>query len=83
MPIHAPHMVRNGDTVSVGLSITWLTPQAERELKVTSINARLRKARLSPKLPGQHRLRDRAKSGVMGAVHKVRGTGIHSDGETQ
>jgi hypothetical protein len=81
VPIHAPHMVRNGDTVSVGLSITWLTPRAEDELKVTSLNARLRKAKLSPTLPGAHPLRDKAKANVMRAVHRVRGTGIHSDGE--
>jgi Cupin superfamily protein len=76
VPIHAPHLVRNGDSVSTSLSITWHTPRSERDLLVTSLNARLRRLRLSPRPPGDRPLSDKAKASLMRAAHKVRGTGM-------
>lgn len=74
VPIHAPHMVKNGDEVSISLSITWQTPVSERDLLVTSANARLRKLKLSPKPPGDRPLSDKTKAGLMRAVHRARGS---------
>jgi hypothetical protein len=76
VPIHAAHLVRNGDAVSTSLSITWHTPRSEREYMVTALNARLRKLKLSPNLPGDRPLSDKTKAGFMRAVHRVRGTGM-------
>jgi Cupin superfamily protein len=74
VPIHAPHLVRNGDEVSISLSITWQTPVSERELLATSLNARLRRLKLTPKAPGDRPIGDKAKAGVMRAIHKARGS---------
>jgi len=78
IPIYAPHLVRNGDTISVSIAITWHTQRSEREFIATSLNARLRKLKLSPSLPGDRPLSDKAKAGLMRAVHRVRGTGMAS-----
>lgn len=74
VPIHAPHLVKNGDEVSISLSVTWQTPVTERDLLVTSLNARLRRLRLSPKPPGDRPLGDSIKAGFMRAVHRARGS---------
>jgi Cupin superfamily protein len=77
VPIHAPHMVKNGDEVSISLSITWQTPVSERDLLVTSANARLRKLKLSPRPPGDHPLGDKTKASLMRAVHRARGSNFN------
>jgi len=74
VPIHAPHLVKSGDEVSISLSVTWQTPVTERDLLATSLNARLRRLRLSPKPPGDRPLGDRTKASLMRAVHKARGS---------
>lgn len=74
VPIHQPHLVKNGDEVSISLSITWHTPVSERELLATSANARLRRLKLSPRLPGDRALSDKAKAGLMRTVHKAKGS---------
>jgi Cupin superfamily protein len=80
IPIHAPHLVKSGDTASISLSITWHTPRSERELMAYYLNARLRRLKLSPRPPGDRPLSDKAKAGFMRAVHKVRGTGVRGTG---
>jgi len=62
VPPNAPHWVQNGEGVSVSLSITWQTPVTERVARVHSVNARLRRLRLSPRAPNKDVLRDRAKA---------------------
>ncbi len=73
VPIHAPHLVNSGDEVSISLSVTWQTPVTERDLLVTSLNARLRRLRLSPKPPGDRPLSDKTKASLMRVVHRARG----------
>ena len=61
VPVHAPHFVRNGDAVSVSLSITWFTPAIERNAKVHALNARLRSSAWTrrPRASGRRRIRRR------------------------
>ena len=62
VPVHQPHLVRNGPAVSVSLSITWQTPRTVTSQKVHVANARLRKLGLSPGAPGANAGSDRAKA---------------------
>jgi ribosomal protein L16 Arg81 hydroxylase len=64
VPVNAPHLVRNGPTVSVSLSITWRTPSTVVMEKAHVANARLRRLGLSPSAPGRHPRADRVKAGV-------------------
>lgn len=43
VPIFAPHWVQNGNEVSVSFSITWHTEESERLVKLSYVNAMLRK----------------------------------------
>lgn len=43
VPIFDPHWVQNGDAVSVSFSITWQTEETERLVKLSYVNAVLRK----------------------------------------
>lgn len=61
VPVHAPHWVKNGAAVSISLSITFYTRRTELLSDLHAVNARLRRLRLSPGLPGQRPARDRAK----------------------
>lgn len=75
VPPHAPHMVKNGDTASVSLSVTWRTPEIERVARVSSINARLRRMGLEPKAPGSRPGADRVKAGVSKTIGRLRRRG--------
>lgn len=72
VPPHAPHLVKNGDTVSVSLSITFRTPAMERELGLRAVNSRLRGLGLKPKPPGQRPRVDRVKAALAGALGRAR-----------
>jgi hypothetical protein len=74
VPVHAPHFVRNGDAVSVSLSITWYTPAIERHAKVHALNARLRKLGITPLPPGRRAATDQAKAGAARALSAARRT---------
>lgn len=43
VPIFAPHWVQNGDEVSVSFSITWHTEETDRLVKLSYVNAMLRR----------------------------------------
>lgn len=43
VPLFDPHWVKNGDAVSVSFSITWHTDESERQVKLSYINAALRR----------------------------------------
>ena len=43
VPIFAPHWVQNGGEVSISFSITWHTAETERLVKLSYVNAMLRK----------------------------------------
>jgi hypothetical protein len=74
VPVHAPHFVRNGDSVSVSLSITWFTPAIERDARVHALNARLRRLGISPAGPGQRAAADQAKAGAVRVLAAARRT---------
>ncbi len=61
VPTFMPHWVQNGSEVSISLSITFRTPASERAERANLVNATLRKAKLSPQLPGLDPRRDRLK----------------------
>lgn len=67
IPPVTPHWVRNGDAVSVSVTLTFFTPDTDRESLVQAFNARLRRVRLSPRWPGESPLADRAKVTAMRA----------------
>jgi hypothetical protein len=72
VPPHAPHLVRNGPTASVSLSITFRTASTEQAGRVHALNARLRKLGLSPHPPGQDPVRDRRKAAAARALSRLR-----------
>jgi len=76
VPPHAPHVVKNGDTGSVSLSITWRTPELERVARVSSINARMRRLGLSPKAPGARPGADRLKAGASKTLGRLKRRGV-------
>ncbi len=62
VPVHAPHLVRNGPKPSISLSVTFYTADSERLGVVHSVNSKLRAARLRPSPPGRRPGVDRAKA---------------------
>jgi len=81
VPVHAPHLVTNGDAVSVSLSITWRTRRTQRAARVYAYNAARRARGGSPAGPGTSRTRDQAVSAwqvgrdVLTRLRPVRGVG--------
>jgi hypothetical protein len=78
IPPVSPHWVRNGDAVSISVTLTCFTPDTDRESLVHAFNAHLRRLRLSPRWPGESSLVDGAKAGVMRASalrHRLRRRG--------
>lgn len=73
VPVHAPHWVQNGETVSVSLSITFRTPVSDRAARVHSFNSRVRRLGMSPRPPGEHVATDRAKERVLTSLGRLRG----------
>jgi hypothetical protein len=67
IPPIAPHWVRNGDAVSISVTLTFFTPDTDRESLVQAFNARLRRLHLSPRWPGRSPLVDRGKVAAMRA----------------
>jgi cupin superfamily protein len=72
VPPHAPHWVKNGESVSVSLSITFQTATNERAMRVHSMNAKLRRVGLSPRPPGQSPRTDRRKAACAKALGRIR-----------
>jgi hypothetical protein len=64
-PPLAPHLVRNGDSVSVSVSIGFCTRTLDRRAKVYQFNSLLRRAGLRPAGPSQSKFRDGVKAGVI------------------
>lgn len=61
VPVTAPHWVKNGDEVSISLSITFQTPENDRRRTVYRFNAELRKKGLRPVPYGRSKARDALK----------------------
>jgi hypothetical protein len=75
VPPHAPHLVKNGPTPSVSLSITFQTPANERAIRVHAFNSRLRRLGLSPTPPGQRSWVDRRKAASQRTLTRLRRLG--------
>jgi hypothetical protein len=61
VPGFYPHMVKNGDSVSLSINFAFLTDATIRHRTVYSMNARLRKLGLRPAAPGVRPRADRRK----------------------
>ncbi len=70
VPVTAPHFVRNGDQVSISLSITFQNPENERRRTLYHANAELRKRGLRPVAVGHSRLRDGVKVNAYRALRR-------------
>ena len=64
VPLLAPHFVRNGDAVSVSLSITWRSEASDRRRRVHMANRRMRAMGLRPRDFGHAPLVDTAKAAL-------------------
>lgn len=69
-PPLAPHWVRNGNNVSVSVSIGFCLGNLDRRARVYQINRYLRRLRLQPRPPGQSRLADAWKIATIGLISK-------------
>jgi len=67
IPPITPHWVKNGDAVSISVTLTFFTPDTNRETLIQAFNARMRRMHLSPHYPGDWPLVDRAKATAMRA----------------
>ncbi|MBV9103850.1 MAG: hypothetical protein JO060_09670 [Candidatus Eremiobacteraeota bacterium] len=72
IPLHAPHWVRNGDAVSVAISINCSLRSNARRARVYKINAMLRRRGLSPAPPGVCGWRDGYKVALASAHEGAR-----------
>ncbi|MBC7690579.1 MAG: cupin-like domain-containing protein [Methylotenera sp.] len=61
MPFTAPHWVKNGDEVSISMSITYHTQETDRIRNIYRMNHALRKRGMTPNTVGQSPLLDSAK----------------------
>lgn len=71
VPVTAPHYVKNGDAVSISLSITFQNPANEHRRTLYYANAELRKRGLRPASVGHSRLRDGVKLGAYRALRRA------------
>ncbi|MEI4273207.1 hypothetical protein TEK04_15885 [Klenkia sp. LSe6-5] len=75
VPPYTPHTVLNGPGLSISLSVTWRTRALKDEADLHELNARLRKAGLSPQAPGARNGRDRLKLGALSGYSKLKAVG--------
>lgn len=68
VPIFAPHWVQNGGEVSVSFSITWHTAKSQRLVKLSYVNAMLRKLGLPQADAGDHPVWDGIKVAAYDAL---------------
>lgn len=77
VPVHRPHIVRNGPGPSISLSVTFYTADSEQLGLVHSVNSRLRSLHLKParvgRRPGMDRAKARAWLGGRSLARRVRG----------
>ena len=64
-PPLAPHWVRNGDEVSVSVSVSFCMRPLDRQAKIHQANLVMRRLGLHPSVIGQHPLRDRMKEATL------------------
>ena len=71
VPVMAPHYVRNGEGVSISISVTWKSEWSHAEADARALNKLLRKAGLKPAAPGRWPHRNRSKSYAWRALRKI------------
>jgi hypothetical protein len=71
LPVNAPHWVKNGDNISVSLSMFFQFPESVLG-NIYRCNYYLRKAGMRPLPPGRSRIRDAIKTWTMGGAIGVR-----------
>lgn len=72
IPVVAPHWVRNGDNISVALSINYELKSVARRAKTYWLNHRLRKLGMTPTRPGVSRWRDGLKGRSASGLRALR-----------
>jgi hypothetical protein len=70
VPAFVPHLVKNGETISVSLSAGVRTEATLRASSVHSCNARLRRLGLRPAPPGLHPRSDRVKASLVSSLKR-------------
>lgn len=75
VPVMAPHHVKNGNAVSISLSITWRSDWSFAEADARAFNGILRKTGLRPKAPGRFPAQNKAKAYIWRVVRKLTGAG--------
>jgi hypothetical protein len=75
IPPVCPHWVRNGEAISVSMTLTFFSSDSERDQQVEAFNARLRRLRLHPRPQGTSPRVDSVKAGAMRLWQKRRGNG--------
>ena len=71
VPVKAPHWVKNGDEVSISLSITWRSDWSYAEADARSFNYMMRSMGMKPKSPRAYPAQNRAKSLVYRAIRRA------------
>lgn len=74
VPVKAPHWVQNGPEVSISLSVTWRSEWSYREEAAHGLNSLIRKAGLTPTLPGRFPAQNHGKSLAWRAISKAKRT---------
>ena len=69
-PPLAPHLIRNGDQISVSAAFYFVLPEQEQVARIYQTNHFMRKIGLHPRPPGASALSDWAKSGLIKAISK-------------
>ncbi len=75
VPVKAPHWVRNGDEVSVSLSVTWRSEWSYAEADARGFNRFLRGMGVNPAMPGRYPQRNMGKALAGRVVRRVRNIG--------
>jgi Cupin-like domain len=62
VPVKAPHWVKNGDALSISLSVTWRSEWSYRESEARVLNSVLRDVGLTPATPARYPQQNFAKA---------------------
>lgn len=71
VPVKAPHWVKNGDAVSISLSVTWRSEWSYAEADARAFNHLIRRTGLSPSPPRRWPATNAAKSVAYRALRKA------------
>ena len=72
VPVEWPHWVRNGNSLSVALSIQYELRSTQQRAKLYRVNHRLRQLGMSPVPPGRSSWRDASKAALVASLDRLR-----------